>query len=83
MQPAGHWFGVDLLGRDEFSRIIYGARFSLLIGVVSVSIGLSIGLLLGSIVGTTAAVLTWLSRIAQGTLLTGITIMVKMAQFEI
>jgi peptide/nickel transport system permease protein len=48
---SGHLFGVDLLGRDEFSRIIYGARFSLLIGVVSVSIGLSIGLLLGSIAG--------------------------------
>ena len=48
---SGHWFGVDLLGRDEFSRIIYGARFSLLIGVVSVAIGLSIGLLLGSTAG--------------------------------
>jgi len=48
---AGHLFGVDLLGRDEFSRIIYGARFSLLIGVVSVAIGLSIGLLLGATAG--------------------------------
>ena len=48
---AHHWFGVDLLGRDEFSRIVYGARFSLLIGIVSVSIGLLIGLLLGSIAG--------------------------------
>ena len=48
---SGHWFGVDLLGRDEFSRIIYGARFSLLIGVVAVAIGLSIGLLLGSAAG--------------------------------
>jgi peptide/nickel transport system permease protein len=48
---SDHWFGVDLLGRDEFSRIIYGARFSLLIGVVSVAIGLSVGLVLGSIAG--------------------------------
>jgi peptide/nickel transport system permease protein len=48
---ADHWFGVDQQGRDELSRIIYGARFSLLIGVVSVAVGLSIGLVLGSIAG--------------------------------
>ena len=48
---AEHWFGIDQQGRDEFSRIIYGARFSLLIGVVSVSVGLSIGLIFGAIAG--------------------------------
>jgi peptide/nickel transport system permease protein len=48
---AAHWFGVDQLGRDELSRILYGARFSLIIGVVAVSAGLSIGLLLGAIAG--------------------------------
>ncbi len=48
---AHHWFGVDQLGRDELSRILYGARFSLVIGVVAVASGLSVGLLLGSIAG--------------------------------
>lgn len=46
-----HLFGVDALGRDQFSRIVYGARYSLLIGVVSVAVGLSLGLVLGAIAG--------------------------------
>jgi peptide/nickel transport system permease protein len=46
-----HPLGVDDLGRDELSRVIYGARFSLLIGIVSVTVGLSLGLLFGSIAG--------------------------------
>ena len=46
-----HPLGVDELGRDELSRIIYGARYSLLIGVVSVTVGLSIGLTLGAMAG--------------------------------
>ena len=48
---AEHWFGLDELGRDEFSRIVYGARYSLLIGIVAVSVGLSVGLFLGAIAG--------------------------------
>lgn len=46
-----HWMGLDDLGRDEMSRIIYGARYSLLIGVLSVTVGLSIGILVGAIAG--------------------------------
>jgi peptide/nickel transport system permease protein len=50
--PSGdHLFGLDQLGRDQLSRVIFGARFSLLIGVVSVSVGLSVGLLFGAIAG--------------------------------
>jgi peptide/nickel transport system permease protein len=46
-----HLMGVDDLGRDEFSRIVYGARYSLLIGLVSVTVGLSFGLVIGAISG--------------------------------
>jgi peptide/nickel transport system permease protein len=50
--PSGdHLLGVDELGRDELSRIIFGARYSLLIGIVSVTVGLSIGVLLGAVAG--------------------------------
>jgi peptide/nickel transport system permease protein len=48
---AHHLLGVDDLGRDELSRIIFGARLSLLIGIVSVSVGLSIGIVTGAIAG--------------------------------
>jgi len=47
----GHLLGIDDLGRDELSRILYGARLSLLIGIVSVSVGLSMGIIIGSISG--------------------------------
>ena len=46
-----HWAGLDQQARDEWSRIVWGARYSLLIGIVSVTIGLSIGLVLGGIAG--------------------------------
>ena len=46
-----HPFGLDELGRDELSRVIYGARYSLLIGVVSVTVGFVIGSILGAISG--------------------------------
>jgi peptide/nickel transport system permease protein len=50
--PSGdHLLGLDIQGRDVFSRIIYGARYTLLIGVVSVGIGLSVGLVLGALAG--------------------------------
>jgi peptide/nickel transport system permease protein len=46
-----HWFGTDLLGRDYFSRVVYGARVSITIGLVTVALGLLLGLSLGALAG--------------------------------
>lgn len=48
---ADHLFGVDEQGRDLLSRVIYGARYTLVTGIVSVAVGLGIGFLIGAIAG--------------------------------
>ena len=48
---AAHWFGQDKLGRDIFSRMIYGSRISIWVGLATVSISLSIGMAVGAISG--------------------------------
>jgi len=50
--PSGiHWFGTDNVGRDIFSRVIFGARITLTAGIMVVVMALSVGTLLGAIAG--------------------------------
>jgi peptide/nickel transport system permease protein len=55
---AEHWFGTDRLGRDIWSRIAYGARFSVLIGLAATSISVVLGTLLGMAAGLSGAFIT-------------------------
>jgi peptide/nickel transport system permease protein len=48
---ARHWMGTDELGRDQLSRIIYGARVSLQVGAVSVVLALAVGMIVGIVSG--------------------------------
>lgn len=48
---SAHWCGTDELGRDIFSRLIYGARISMLVGSSVVAVSLFLGLVVGSIAG--------------------------------
>ena len=48
---AAHWFGCDDMGRDIFSRILYGSRYSITIGIVAMLISNFFGMIIGAIAG--------------------------------
>src|SRR5579863_6925687 len=51
LPSSAHWCGTDELGRDILSRLIYGARISMLVGSSVVAVSLALGLIVGSVAG--------------------------------